>query len=171
MRIQFFVPGQARPAGSKSAFKNPKTGHVIVTHANPATKQWMDTVRFFALKMANRMIPTKEPILLKLIFLRERPTGHYGSGRNAGVLKLSAPSHFTTMPDLTKLIRAVEDSLTGIIFKDDSQVIMQSTMKRYCRGEEKPGVQIIIETINATKGVYDDTEREIKGQGTGQLFR
>lgn len=172
MRLEFFVPGQARPAGSKGAFKHPHTGKIIVTHANPATKVWMDTVRFFGMKAANRMIPTREPIRLNLIFLRERPQSHYGSGRNAGVLKASSPRCFTRTPDLTKLTRAVEDALTGIIWKDDSQVIIQATMKRYNRDNEIPGVQIIIETVNGNtlKGTYDEHENKIQRQGNGSLF-
>ncbi|MBN2312347.1 MAG: RusA family crossover junction endodeoxyribonuclease [Sedimentisphaerales bacterium] len=170
MRLEFFIPGQARPAGSKSAYKNKKTSQIIVTHANPATKQWMDSVRFFALKAAQRMVPTTEAVCLKLIFLKDRPKGHFGSGRNTGMIRSSAPAHFTTVPDLTKLTRAVEDGLTGIVWKDDSQVIAQETLKRYCRADEKPGVQIIIETVNGLKGFYDGKENEIRGQTTGHLF-
>ena len=170
MRIEFFVPGQARPAGSKSAFKHKQTGKIIVTHANPATKQWMDSVKWFAMKEVNRMIPTNEPVCLKLIFLKDRPKTHFGSGRNEGVLRSSAPSHFTNTPDLTKLTRAVEDGLTGIVWKDDCQVIAQATIKRYCRGDEKPGVQVIVESVDGVRQFTDDRELQIRREGTGCLF-
>jgi Holliday junction resolvase RusA-like endonuclease len=145
--IEFFVPGQARPAGSKSAFKNPRTGQLIVTHANPKTKEWMDSVKWHAMKHVGRMCLLTDAICLKLTFLRQRPKGDYGTGRNDGVLKSSAPLHNIKVPDLTKLTRCVEDALTGIIWKDDSQVIAQRTNKRYCRGEEIPGVHILVETV------------------------
>jgi len=198
MRIEFFIPGRARPAGSKGAFRHKHTGEIIVTHANPATKEWMNTVKSFALEAAKRhvqenpkekitaitpanrpcqmmiratgMKPTTEAVCLKLVFLRDRPQAHYGTGRNAGVLKKSAPPHLIQTPDLTKLIRAVEDGLTGIIWKDDKQVIAQATIKRYCRGDEIPGVQVIVETVHGLKGFYDGKEKEIRGQGTGFLF-
>jgi len=170
MRLDFFIPGQARPAGSKSGYYDKKTGKVRVTHANEGTVKWMNTVRFFAMQAAQRMVPTTEAVCLKLIFLKDRPKGHFGSGRNAGMIRSSAPAHFTTTPDLTKLTRAVEDGLTGIVWKDDSQVICQATMKRYCRADETPGVQVIIETVNGLKGFYDGKEKEIRGQTTGSLF-
>jgi len=148
MRLEFFVPGTARPAGSKGAFKHPQTGKIIVTHANAKTKDWMDSVKWFAMNATNRMVPWMEPVRLSLTFIKPRPQNHYGSGRNEGVLKSSAPQHATTVPDLTKLTRAVEDALTGIVWRDDAQVVQQVTQKRYCRGEEKPGVYVTIETMD-----------------------
>lgn len=157
MHIEFFVPGIARPAGSKGAFKHKNTGKIIVTHANPKTKVWMDSVKWFAMKEADRMVLLTEAVRLELLFLSDRPKNHYGTGRNAGIIKSSSPEHKTTMPDLTKTLRAVEDALTGIIWKDDSQVIQQQTEKRYCRGEEKPGVLITI-TKPILKGFNDVKE-------------
>lgn len=167
-KIEFFVPGQSRPAGSKSAFRDRITGQIHVTHANPKTKAWMDSVKWHALKNVGRMVLWTNPICLKLTFLRQRPGGHYGTGGNAGVLKGSAPLHNTKVPDLTKLTRAVEDALTGVIWKDDSQVIAQRTNKRYCRGKEIPGVHITVEPIG-TKGVTD-YGRQDKQDKQGQLF-
>ena len=147
MKISFFVPGIARPAGSKSAFLNKKTGKIIVTHANPKTKVWMESVKWFAMKAANRMILLDEAVRLELVFLYSRPKSHYGTGRNAGCLKSSAPRHKTTMPDLDKVNRAIGDALTGIIFKDDSQIVKLESSKSYCGPKEKPGVYITINTL------------------------
>lgn len=150
MKIEFFVPGIARPAGSKNAFKHPHTGNIIVTHACKKTKGWMDSVKWFAMKAANWMILLDEAVRLELVFVYERPKNHYGTGRNAGCLKSSAPRFYekTTMPDLTKILRGVEDALKSVIWKDDALVVQQVTMKRYCRGDEKPGVYITIITMS-----------------------
>lgn len=162
MRLEFFIPGMARSAGSKSAFKNANTGKIIVTHANPKTKEWMNSVKWFAMKETNRMVPVTEAVRLSLAFVKPRPKNHYGSGRNEGVLKSSAPQHATTVPDLTKLTRAVEDALTGIVWRDDSQVVQQVTEKRYCRGEEKPGVYVTIETMEERKDLYYDKDERAR---------
>ena len=148
--ISFFVPGIARPAGSKNAFHNPKTGEIIITHACKKTKNWMDSVKWFAMKAANRMILLDEAVRLELVFLYSRPKNHYGSGRNAGCLKSSAPRFYekTTMPDLTKIVRGVEDALKGIIWKDDSAVVQHVNTKLYCRVDEKPGVMIKVTTMS-----------------------
>ena len=144
MKIEFFVPGICRTAGSKSAFKNKVTGKVNLTHAGKYSKGWMDSVKWFAMKKTGRMILWEGPIILRLVFRRTRPKSHYRTGRNAGIIKPSAPAYPTSKPDLTKLTRAIEDALTGIVWKDDAQVVRQETGKVYCKPEEKPGVCIII---------------------------
>lgn len=145
--IEFFVPGIAKTAGSKRAFVNKKTGKMIVTHDNPKTKIWMDSVKWFASKVADRMCLVNEAVSLCLIFYRDRPKGHYGSGRNANSLKSSAPKNPITKPDSLKLGRAVEDALTGIILKDDSIVCHHDIKKVYCENGQKPGVKIIIRPL------------------------
>lgn len=143
--IKFFVPGTARTAGSKSAFKD-KFGKVHVTHAGKYSKGWMDSIKWWVLKeYGSRTVLLTCPLTLKLTFFQQRPKGHYGTGRNAGLLKDSSPEYPTSKPDLTKLTRAVEDALTGIIWKDDSQVVKQETEKLYCGREDKAGVFITIE--------------------------
>lgn len=141
--ISFFVPGITRTAGSKSAFKG-KDGKINITHASKYSKGWMDSVKWFAMKQTHKMVLLEGPITLKLVFMRDRPRGHYGTGRHAGQLRNSAPFHPISKPDLTKLTRAVEDALTGIVWKDDAQVVKQETSKVYCKPAEKPGVFITI---------------------------
>jgi len=71
------------------------------------------------------------PLELKLTFYQPRRASHFGSGRNSAKLKPSAPIYPDKRPDLTKLIRAVEDALTGIVWRDDAQVVMQRAAKLY----------------------------------------
>lgn len=142
--IHFFVPGTARTAGSKSAFKS-KDGKVHITHAGKYSKGWMDSVKWFAMQETHRMSLLEGPLTLKLTFLRDRPRSHYRTGQFASELRNSAPTHPISKPDLTKLTRAVEDALTGIVWKDDAQVVKQETSKVYCGPQEKPRVCITIE--------------------------
>lgn len=144
--IEFFVPGIARTAGSKSAFKG-KDGRVHITHAGKYTKDWMDNVKWFALKKLDRMVLLTGPLKLKLVFLLSRPKGHYRTGQYEGLLRLGAQAYPIAKPDLTKLTRATEDALTGIVWKDDSQVVSQETSKIYCEKLDKPGVSITIEKV------------------------
>ncbi|MBA7632259.1 hypothetical protein ES703_39802 [subsurface metagenome] len=107
----------------------------------------MDSVRWFAMKeYGQRTVLLLGPISLKLTFFMGRPKGHFRTGKHAGELRPSAPEHPTSKPDLTKLTRAVEDALTGIIWKDDAQVVKQDTIKVYCGPEDKVGVYITIGT-------------------------
>jgi Holliday junction resolvase RusA-like endonuclease len=71
------------------------------------------------------------PLLLRVDFYLARPKGHYGTGRNHGVLKLTAPAYPTTKPDATKLLRGLEDALTGVLWRDDAQIVAQYVFKHY----------------------------------------
>lgn len=121
---------------------------------------WRDNVRAAALTAMTlgppdeaRRVPKpfgSDPVDVMITFTFARPTNHFGTGRNAGTLKASAPpwpsSH--AIGDLDKLIRACCDSLTDAgVWKDDSQVVTLSAMKVYV-GEswalDKPGVLILI---------------------------
>ena len=47
-------------------------------------------------------------------------------------------------PDIDKLERAILDSLTGVIWEDDSQVIKVYKHKRRARPDEEIGAEILI---------------------------
>jgi Holliday junction resolvase RusA-like endonuclease len=57
---------------------------------------------------------------------------HYGTGRNAELVKLSAPIFKATAPDSDKLIRLIGDALTiaGVI-ADDALIVRILAEKRY----------------------------------------
>ncbi len=140
--IEFTIYGDALPAGSKQSFPvigrdgNPvraKTGRIItrVKHANPKTVDWMSHVSNTAGEVMGERPLLDGELQLTLTFYRPRPKGHYGTGRNAGKLKDSAPAMPTTRPDTVKLTRAVEDALTGVVWGDDSQVTTHVLRKRY----------------------------------------
>lgn len=140
--IEIFVPGKPRTAGSKSGYLDKITGKIKITPAGKYQKPWMDSVKWAAIQAGytGKMI-LDTPIHLKLQFLFIRPKTHY---KKNGELTKSARRYCTARPDLTKLTRAVEDALTGLIWRDDSQVIRQTTGKDYGTPE---GVYIRIEEI------------------------
>ena len=168
MKVSFFVPGLPRSAGSKtgqtitrkdgSLVMNYKTGKplVITRDAGKYTKRWQATVSSFALQ-AYRGIPTTEPVYLKAVFVMPYRKDNYGTGRNAGVLKATAPHYHISRPDRGKLVRALEDALTGIIWRDDSQVCLALVEKIY---GERPGVKLEIETIDERN--YHALEQKIE---------
>lgn len=87
------------------------------------------------------------PIVVVVDFYFSRPLGHYGSGRNAGTLRASAPPYKVTKPDALKLGRAVEDSLSGTVIGDDSQVVEIQARKHY---GEPPRAEISVYEITDT---------------------
>lgn len=63
------------------------------------------------------------PLGVDLTYVFTRPKSHYGAGRNAGVLKDSAPRWPTTKSDVDKLERAILDGCKGVLWRDDKQVV------------------------------------------------
>lgn len=144
--ISFFVPGLARTSGSKSSFYNKKTGKTIITAANPKQKDWQAVVSVFAKQEFGDQTPWPGPLAATMIFVRTRPKGHFGTGRNDGVLKAWAVKKYPTgKPDVLKLGRAVEDAMNGVVYVDDSQIVAERLEKRY---GDSPGVHISIRKID-----------------------
>lgn len=127
-QITIRVPGKQQPAGSKRIVTNRSTGRAYVIDANPKSRDWKSTVAQCASDAWNGEPLMTGAIHLAIVFCVARPRAHYGA---KGLIKLSAPDNPITRPDLTKLVRAIEDALTGVIWRDDSQVVSQTVMKIY----------------------------------------
>lgn len=145
LHVAFFVPGTPATAGSKRGFFNKKLNRVLLVPANKRTKPWMAQVSAYALEAMDRAgkVPLLTgPVLLWIEFLTERPQSHFRTGTHAGELKPNAPRLSEKKPDLTKLERAVEDALTKIVWRDDSQVAMKNTVKQYARPDQVIGANV-----------------------------
>jgi Holliday junction resolvase RusA-like endonuclease len=94
--------------------------------------------------------PFVGPVEVGMGFDLMRPLHHNGTGRNAGTVKASAPSHPAVAPDLDKLARCVNDAITDAgLWRDDAQVVVLFAAKRYVL--EKPGVFITIKEVEAER--------------------
>ena len=127
--VRFFVPGIPQPGGSKRGFFNKKLGRVLITDANKKAAPWKAMVSQAAIQEVSEMMDG--PLRVRMEFVVPRPKGHYGSGKNENVLKSNAPAFPTSRPDVLKLGRNSEDALTGIVWRDDSQIVTEYLSKRY----------------------------------------
>lgn len=131
-RIDFHVEGNPVPQGSTRAFKT-KSGKVVTTNdPTGSIERWRGDIRTEAKKL---LAPSFEcltgPVWLRTIFTFARPKSHYlpaNSKRREPVLRPDAPMFHTQSPDADKLLRAVLDALTAVVYRDDAQV-MPSAMK------------------------------------------
>lgn len=80
------------------------------------------------------------PVSLSVVFLFHRPKGHYG----ARGLKPSAPQWHSVKPDGSKLLRALEDSLSGVLIEDDARIVSSTVQKRYTVGFEREGAIVTV---------------------------
>lgn len=133
--LELWVSGEPQPQGSKRLF----AGRLV--EGNDRTlRPWRANIAGEA-RYAFAGEPTAEAVRVTLGFMFARPKSHYGSGRNAGEIKRSAPAYKSTRPDLDKLVRAVLDALTGIVFVEDSQVAVLTAWKDF----GPPGVWVRVD--------------------------
>ena len=118
-RLSFSVLGRPQPKGSTRAFVPKGWARPIVTSDNKGVKAWEQAVRYEAQRAAQGTF-FSGPVALILSFDLPRPA--------------SLPKRVTehiTRPDLDKLTRAVGDALTGVLWRDDSQVVCLDAEKHY----------------------------------------
>ena len=119
---------------------NRKTGKANRVKYDPSSEDKKN----FLLKCLAATKPPKVydvPLRLVIVFFMPRPKSHYGTGKNAGKLKDSAPVNHTSKPDLDNLIKFVKDALNGKYWTDDSIISTVIATKVY---SNEPKTRIII---------------------------
>ena len=144
--ISIVVYGIPRPAGSKRAFPIKKngeyTGRSIVTDASGQLgRDWRADVKAAAIAQYQGP-PLEGDLYVEIFFGLPRPKSHFGTGKNAQFLRRGAPQAHTKKPDVGKLARAVEDALSGIVWRDDRQIVGAFYYKEYTVTSEPPGCEI-----------------------------
>lgn len=134
MPISFTVSGQAKPKGSMRAFMPKGARYPILTSSNASLKDWEQIVRHVAQDYSDAY--TTGPVRVRLRFNLPRPKS----------LSARVSRPHTKRPDVDKLARAVLDALTGVLFKDDSQVYCLMATKMYTNVDEPPNVRITVNT-------------------------
>jgi len=126
--ISFTVLGLAQPAGSKRAFMRPGMKFPVVVDDNAKSKPWKAEVKSLAAAIYTGSL-MEGPIRLRVTFYRPRPGGHFGT-RSLNKKGLATP-YPISKPDLLKLTRGLEDALTGIVWRDDAQIVSEVLHKRW----------------------------------------
>jgi Holliday junction resolvase RusA-like endonuclease len=155
--IEFTCYGTPAPAGSKRGFYNAKARRVIVTDDSVRSRPWKAQVADAAAQAMNGRSLLDGPLMLGLEFHIPRPKGHYGKRG----LRPSAPPIPTVKPDLLKLARAVEDALSGIVYRDDAQIAREILDKFY---GEPARVEIRVRQLDATNSEIKAPRNEVLKQ-------
>jgi crossover junction endodeoxyribonuclease RusA len=129
--LELFVSGRPAPQGSKK-----HVGNGVMLEMSKAVAPWRTTVAWHAAQ-AHRTAPLDGPLRVEFAFVMPRPTS---------LPKRKATPPHIKRPDLDKLARAVMDALTGVVWRDDSQVNDLHPTKRYAELDEQPGVHIRVVT-------------------------
>lgn len=139
------VHGTPAPQGSK---RHVGGGRMVESSAR--VQPWREAVKA-AILLSNHgpLLPVSGPVAVTILFSLQRPSSHYGAGRNRDVVRPSAPVHPTTKPDIDKLIRSTLDALGEVgTYRDDSQVVTLTTQKLYARRTESVGAHIRVREVS-----------------------
>jgi len=74
-------------------------------------------------------LPTLRNIDLELTFCYKRPRSHYRSKNKKLILKEDAGFYKSSRSDLDNLVKFVADSLQGVFYKDDAQIVSLNANK------------------------------------------
>jgi hypothetical protein len=157
--VSFTVRGTPAPQGSKRALVHRSTGRAVVMEsAGQGLKDWRSDVKAAALNAMlpcqacigrechcdrpARIDPLSGPLAVSVAFTLPKP-------KSAPKTRRTYPCK---RPDLDKLVRAVLDAMTGIVFADDAQVVRLSARKCYpCEDPvaalAHPGARIMVRTL------------------------
>ena len=139
--IEFSVAGEVLAQGSKVAYV--RNGRAVLvdmadkktkTRKAGALKRWKESIwRKADVQIRGDLIGPvhlwRGPIILECVFVVPRSPSHFTS---KGALKKSAPRW--PQKDLDKLIRAVGDSLSKVIYWDDVQIVgFGASTKRFAK--------------------------------------
>lgn len=131
--IQCRVYGIPQPKGSMRAFMPKGSRYPVLTSSNKRVKQWEQAIRFAAQEHAGKLLTGA--VAVEIRFALPRPKS----------LAKKVTEH-TKRPDLDKLVR-VMDALTGVIWRDDSQVVELVASKSYAEPDEPPYVDISVRAV------------------------
>ena len=144
--IQFFAPGLPKTQGSKHGFNHAKTGKVIMLEKS-SLKPWRAVVALAARTEMFGFSLLKGAVEIDVSFCFPRPKSHFRSGKFSRCLKDNAEMYPTArnIGDLDKLLRAILDAMTGVVFLDDSQVVRFACAEK--RWAATPGAQIAVRPL------------------------
>lgn len=130
--LSFRVVGTPAPQGSKR-----HVGNGVMIESSKKVRPWRQDVRAAAADAidSHAWEAPAGAVLVSITFYLQRPKGHYGSGRNAGTVRPTAPRSPAVKPDVDKLVRSTLDALTEAgVLRDDAQVVELAARKRYATG-------------------------------------
>ena len=117
----------------------PRVGKHGNVYTPKKTQEFENTVRFFASKTIKR--PLDGAVKLTVRFYFPRPKKLYWKNKDM------PPVLHDKRPDISNLIKSVEDALNGIAYRDDAQIAVVHAEKWYHSGDDddKPCVEIEVE--------------------------
>jgi len=136
MPIKLIIPGN--PIAKKRP-RFARRGKFVKTYNDQETEE--SKFLFHVMQQWKGELIENTSIAIHIKFCMKRPKSDYGTGRNTGKLKKSAPVDHIKKPDIDNMIKFVLDVLNGHVYHDDSLINYIASAKCYC---ENPRTEITI---------------------------
>lgn len=143
--LSFTIPGE--PISGSQLMFNRKSGHAYRPKQHTIRKQDVYEAACSYIPDSQRPYYRKgTPIVLGVRFYFPYRGVDYGSGRNAGLLKPTAPHFCIGNKDIDNLLKPLKDGMKGVAYNDDKQIVGYSEMwKLY---SESPRTIVSIKEVN-----------------------
>lgn len=129
--ISFTVTGVPQTKGSWRPGRNRRTGRVVLRPDNESEPAWAQAVAWAARAQMRGRQADAALYQVSMVFRLVRPTSRRRTNRR----------------DIDKLVRSCLDALTGIIWRDDEQVVKITAEKLLEDEGHPPGVDIVIDHL------------------------
>jgi len=146
--IRFRVEGVPVPWSSPKL--NTRTGRWYKAGRHAGSRDpgaWQAAVEFRGKQAMRGLAPLEGPVWLQVTFWLPRPKAHHVAGDPRRPLKAWAPRWHTRKPDRDNLVKAVQDALNGVAWRDDSQVCTGAIHKRYADTRGDTGAEIAVSPV------------------------
>lgn len=149
--IRFTVPGEPKGKarhrsaplmrGGRPVLKNGRP--IVIQHSDAKTVMYENLVSQIAHEAMSGRPPLEGPLMLGVEILLSIPQSWSNKKKLAAVNGNVMP---TTKPDYSNVVKAIEDGMNAIVFRDDSQICEARISKRYAG---IPRVEVSVSLLSA----------------------
>jgi Holliday junction resolvase RusA-like endonuclease len=124
-QISFTVPGA--PIG-KGRPRFAKRGEHVRVYTDEKTVNFENLVKLFASQAMAGLTPFKRPVALSMVIVMQIPASWSKKRQDLALRGLIGA---TTKPDVSNVLKAIEDGMNGIVYDDDKQIVGGGFSKQY----------------------------------------
>jgi Holliday junction resolvase RusA-like endonuclease len=115
---------------------DPRKKAFIHNYPHPETEAYEKMLKEYAALLMRKREPTLNPVALLVHAFRRVPESWSAKDKRAALMGGIVP---TARPDGDNYLKAAQDALNGIVYRDDSQIVDARVIKRF---NERPAMRI-----------------------------
>ncbi|QOD84843.1 RusA family crossover junction endodeoxyribonuclease [Chromobacterium haemolyticum] len=144
MNISFFVPGAPVGKGRpRAARRKGKAGKEYIAQITPEkTVNYESLVALASAQAMEGRPPMCGPVELGVVMYLPIPASWSNKKKAAALAGDLLPM---VKPDMSNVVKAIEDGMNGVVYADDCQIVDYAPSKK--RYSDKPGVEVTVREI------------------------